>query len=292
MPRAYVARDSANGAGVRSLALFTAFNDERAAAASAKSNVPSPDERMCARAENTVALAWQLSAHDGRAKASAHLSRKSNKNSCAHVNKQKEHATPKQNFEISTAAREPPPYSKSTQAENFLRARTELANNSAEPRAVVCQVWLTWPRRLSMHCRPEISTQVLRLRRCGSYGTQLSLSRCAIGSQSKASTFSANAVASVGKGATHVFTDAVIDGVRIADELVDTGSAFSMLSTAMNGRLPIVPAIQRFTESASNVIGVGGASAEIRGYVDMPVKLMASPCAIPFRLLKSSRFRF
>ena len=44
---------------------------------------------------------------------------------------------------------------------------------------------------------------------------------------------SSNAVASAGRGAAQVFTVAVIGGVRIADALDDTGSAFSMLSTAM-----------------------------------------------------------
>ena len=84
---------------------------------------------------------------------------------------------------------------------------------------------------------------------------------------------SANAVASAGKGATQVFTDAVIDGVHIVDALVDSGSALSMLSTAMYGRLPSTPAIQHFTRSAPDVIGVGRASAEIREYVDVPVLL-------------------
>ena len=58
-------------------------------AASATSNAPSPNERTCANAENTVAPAWKQSARDGRAKASAHLSRKLNENSRAHANKQR-----------------------------------------------------------------------------------------------------------------------------------------------------------------------------------------------------------
>ena len=84
---------------------------------------------------------------------------------------------------------------------------------------------------------------------------------------------SSNAVASAGRGAAQVFTVAVIGGVRIADALVDTGSAFSMLSTAMYGRIPNAPTIQPFTGSAPDIIGVGGATTEIRGYVDAPIEI-------------------
>ncbi len=46
-----------------------------------------------------------------------------------------------------------------------------------------------------------------------------------------------------------------------------------MLTSAMYSRLPHAPAIQPFTRAAPDVIGVGGASAEIRGYVDAPVEI-------------------
>ena len=41
----------------------------------------------------------------------------------------------------------------------------------------------------------------------------------------------------------------------------------------MYSRLPSAPAIQPFSKFAPDVIGVGGASAEIRGYVDALVEL-------------------
>ena len=84
---------------------------------------------------------------------------------------------------------------------------------------------------------------------------------------------SSNDVASAGRGAAQVFTVAMIGGVRIADALVDICSAFSMLSTAMYGRIPNAPAIQPFKGSAPDIIGVGGATAEIRGYVDAPIEI-------------------
>ena len=65
----------------------------------------------------------------------------------------------------------------------------------------------------------------------------------------------------------------MIGGVHIADALIDTGSAFSMLSTAMYGRLPNALATQPFTRAAPDVVGVGGASAEIFGNIDKPVEI-------------------
>ena len=41
----------------------------------------------------------------------------------------------------------------------------------------------------------------------------------------------------------------------------------------MYSRLPHAPAIQPFTCAAPDVIGVGSASAEIRGYVDAPIEI-------------------
>ena len=46
-----------------------------------------------------------------------------------------------------------------------------------------------------------------------------------------------------------------------------------MLSAAMYTRLPDTPAIQPFLRAAPEVVGVGGARAEIRGYVDVPVEV-------------------
>ena len=79
---------------------------------------------------------------------------------------------------------------------------------------------------------------------------------------------SSNAVASAGRNAAQVFTVAVIVEVGIVNAFVDTGSAFSMLSTAMYNRFSNAPAIQPFTGSAPDIIGVGGSTAKIRGYVD------------------------
>ena len=109
-------------------------------------------------------------------------------------------------------------------------------------------------------------------------------------SKTQASYSTSNAVASAGKGAAQVVTVAVIGGVRIADALVDTGSAFSMLSSAMYSRLPSAPAIQPFSGAAPDVIGVGGASSEIRGYVDALVELAGTAVYHPLLVVEGLAF--
>ena len=99
-----------------------------------------------------------------------------------------------------------------------------------------------------------------------------------------------NAVASTGRGAAQVFTVAVIGGVRIADAFVDTGSAFSMVSTAMYGRFPNAPVIQPFTSSAPDIIGVGGATTKIRGYVDAPIEIDGTAVRHPLLVVEGLAF--
>ena len=84
---------------------------------------------------------------------------------------------------------------------------------------------------------------------------------------------SSNAVSSVGTGKPKLFSKAVIDGVLYRDALVDTGSAFSMVSSAHYIRLPTRPAINSFKNSAPNIVRVSSASAEIRGYIDVPLQI-------------------
>ena len=91
----------------------------------------------------------------------------------------------------------------------------------------------------------------------------------------------ANAVASASTKAAQIFTGAVIGGVRIGEAQIDTGSAFLMLSVAMHSRLPSAPPIQPFTRAAPDIVGVGGANAEIRGYVDMFVEIVCDAVRHP-----------
>ena len=57
-------------------------------------------------------------------------------------------------------------------------------------------------------------------------------------------------MSSAGTRAAQFFSNAVIDGVLIRDALVDTGSVYSMVSSALHDRLPSRPAINLFNNSA------------------------------------------
>ena len=82
----------------------------------------------------------------------------------------------------------------------------------------------------------------------------------------------------------------MINGVRVADAVVDTNSALSMLSDAMYTRLPNAPAIQPFLCAVPEVVGVGGARAVIRGYVNAPVKVASIVVRHPLLLVEGLAF--
>ena len=65
-----------------------------------------------------------------------------------------------------------------------------------------------------------------------------------------------------------------------------------MLSSAMYARLRDVPVIQPFTRAALDVVGVGGASAEIRGYVDAFVKVAGVTVHHPLLVVEGLAFSF
>lgn len=65
----------------------------------------------------------------------------------------------------------------------------------------------------------------------------------------------------------------MMDNERIAESFIETKLTFSMLSTAIYSLLLTALAIQPFTNIASDVIGVGGAMAQICKYVFAPVEL-------------------
>ena len=80
-------------------------------------------------------------------------------------------------------------------------------------------------------------------------------------------------MASAGIVAPQLFANAEIDGVQLDDALIDTGLAFSMMSSEMYSRLALRPLIHPFEECACDIIGVEGASTEVRNYVDIPLRL-------------------
>ena len=108
--------------------------------------------------------------------------------------------------------------------------------------------------------------------------------------KAQTSSSSSNTVASAGKGAAQVFAPASIAGVRVSDALIDTGSAVSMLSSALYARLRYAHAIQPFTRASPDVVGVGGASAEIHGYVDAPVEIAGVTVHHPLLVVEGLAF--
>ena len=97
-------------------------------------------------------------------------------------------------------------------------------------------------------------------------------------------------MSSAGTGAAQLFSEAVIDGVLIRDALVDNGSAFSMVSSALYNRLPWRPSINSYKNSAPDIVGVGGASAEVRGYIDVPLLIAGIEVAHPLLVVSNLSF--
>ena len=97
-------------------------------------------------------------------------------------------------------------------------------------------------------------------------------------------------MSSAGTGEPQLFSEAVIDGVLIRDALADTGSAFPILSSALYDRLPSRPSINSFKNSAPDIVGVGGASAEVRGYIDVPLHIAGIEVAHPLLVVSNLSF--
>ena len=91
-------------------------------------------------------------------------------------------------------------------------------------------------------------------------------------------------------GAAQLFTSAAIDGVRVYEALIDTGSTFSMISNSFYSRLPSKPTIHKFDSSAPELVGVGGASATVPGYIDVPLTLAGVKIAHPLFVVEGLAF--
>ena len=102
---------------------------------------------------------------------------------------------------------------------------------------------------------------------------------------------STGAVSSAGTRVAQLISEELIDGeVLICDALVDTGSAYSMVSSALYDRLPTLPAIYSFENSAPDIVGVGGANAEVRGYVVVPLLIAGFDVAHPLLVVSELPF--
>ena len=81
-----------------------------------------------------------------------------------------------------------------------------------------------------------------------------------------------------------------IDSIRVSDALVDTGSSFSMMSAAFYEKLPSRPRIYSFENAAPDIVGVGGASAAVKGYIDVPLRVADVEIAHPLLVVENLSF--
>ena len=82
----------------------------------------------------------------------------------------------------------------------------------------------------------------------------------------------------------------MFDGVVIRDAFLDTGSAFSMESSALYDRLPSRSSINSFKNSAPDIVGIDGASAEVRDYIDGSLQIAGIEVAHPLLVVSNLSF--
>ena len=140
--------------------------------------------------------------------------------------------------------RGPPPYSSQTDAMAVSQS-SQSNRSSSKPNSTVC-FKCGKTGKISSTCTTEGKPP----RRCYAFSGFGHLSRnCPSRSRqqpvqpAKSKPKSTNAVSFASTCAPQLFSEAVIDGVLIRDALVDTGSAFSMVSSALYDRLPSRPSI-------------------------------------------------
>ena len=94
-------------------------------------------------------------------------------------------------------------------------------------------------------------------------------------------------MSSANTGAPQLFQKAVIGKMLIRDALVDINSAISMVSSALYNRLPLRPSINSFKNLAPDIVGVGNASAKVRGYIDVTLQIAGIEIAHPLLVVSN-----
>lgn len=61
--------------------------------------------------------------------------------------------------------------------------------------------------------------------------------------------------------------------MRVHDPLVDTGSELSMVSESLYSQLSARPLIESFKMPTHDIVGVGGAYAEVNEYINVPFQI-------------------
>ena len=97
-------------------------------------------------------------------------------------------------------------------------------------------------------------------------------------------------VESAGTGAFLLFTEVTIDGIRVRELLIDTGSPVSMVRSSLYPLLVSRPPIQSFEKSAPDIVGVGGSRAEYSGLIDVPLEIAGVEVAQPLHVVSNMPF--
>ena len=136
---------------------------------------------------------------------------------------------------------------------------------SSKPNSTVC-VKCNKTNHITSTCITE-GTLPRRCYACSGFGHLSrncpSRSRQQPAQPAKSKSKSTIAVSTANTCAPQLISKAVIDGVLIRDALVDIGFAFSMVSSWLYDRLPSRPSINSFKNSALDIVGVGGSSADV-----------------------------
>ena len=72
---------------------------------------------------------------------------------------------------------------------------------------------------------------------------------------------------------------AVIEKVDKNDALINTKPAYLIISSSLHAQLKIWPTIQPYKNEAPDIIGVGGASTEIKKIIEVPLRLAGTEVA-------------
>ena len=256
-----------------------------AATATAKVGTLEVATVTCADDEITAAPVWQAkSARDKRVKRGAHSS---HTNDHAHASAPT-FSHPQQNV-LSFAARKPFPLH--ANSKHAKRTLAEQDKNFAKSRAITCvKCGKSWHVASACNTDAQLSRKCYAC--CGiGHMTRDCVTRVAQ-AKLQASFSTSNAGSSEGNGATQVFASATIAEYRIADALIDTGSAFSMLSSAMYSMLRDVFAIQPFTRVTPDVVGLKAPALRFAGLLTCLLKLLVCQCIIHNLWWRVSRLPF
>ena len=89
--------------------------------------------------------------------------------------------------------------------------------------------------------------------------------------QSNRSSSNVHAVESAGRDAPQVLAAIKLSGVQIEGALIDSGSSSSIIASSTLSALLERPSVEQFMHRPPNIVGVGGSSAKVLGYVDVAV---------------------